>query len=237
MTPSGPPTADEVSSAPDAAADPDQGSVSGDDAVAGPARASPDDGPDPRWALLGSLLPLVGFYLIESTYGLTAGIVAGLVLALGEVGWSWWRRGTVPRTTLLFAGLVVVLGGLGLYSDDERFVLYGPVLGDLVFAAMMLAASLRDGRWLLALLAEQQPDLDPHPLQVRFLVGMARRMAVNLALHAALTAWAAGQSREVWLLVSGPVQYGMLGVQVVAEVVWARVVVLRRVEEAEAADL
>ena len=48
------------------------------------------------------------------------------------------------------------------------------------------------------------------------------RLALNFLAHAALTAWSVTQPRETWLIVSGPVQYGMLGAQVAAEVAWAR---------------
>jgi intracellular septation protein A len=182
------------------------------------------------------LAPLVAFYLAESWYGLRAAVVVGMVLAGVELVWTRWTDGRWSRLAVLTAVLVGVLGGLSLASDDPRFVLLAPALGDLVFAALVVGMQLAGRNLVLVAVEEQDPDLDLHPLQRRYLDGLAWRFAANLVLHAAATVWSAGQPRETWLLVSGPVQYVMLGAQVAAEIAWARLVVLPRVEAAEAEE-
>lgn len=180
-------------------------------------------------------MPLVAFYAAEAAWGLTAGIVTAMACSLGELAWRWFRHRQVDRMVLFSAGLVLVLGGLSLLSDDERFVLYGPVIGDGVFVAVLLVTLLRGQPLLVALARARDPSLADDPVRADFLTGITWRLAINLALHGAVAAWSVDQPREVWLFVSGPLQYVFIGVQVLFELAWGRLVVLPRLEAAEAA--
>jgi len=178
--------------------------------------------PSARATLLWSLAPLLVFYLVEDTYGLTAALIASMAFTVGDLALTWFRRGTVDRIALMTGVLVLVLGGLSFLSDDERFMLYTPVIGDALFAGLLAGSVLR-GRPTLVLLAEKQdPTLVDDGPRRAFLAGMTLRLAVNLALHGLATALAADASRETWLFVSGPLQYVQLGLQFVLEVVWGR---------------
>jgi intracellular septation protein A len=187
--------------------------------------SQPSPSPAPRSALFAALVPLVLFYAVESWYGLRPAVLVSMVASLIDVGWSWRTTGQVPRMTVLTAGLVLVLGGLSLWSDDERYVLWTPVIGDWVFAGVLVLSTVGGGSLLEVAMHEQRPDEPLHRLERAFLRGVTLRFAANLALHGVVTAWAAGGSRELWLLVSGPVLYGMMGVQMAGEVVWGRWVV------------
>lgn len=183
-----------------------------------------------------ALLPLVGFYVVESYWGIRAGIAVGIAIASLDLLYGRARTGEWGKLQLLMVALIGGLGGLSLASDDERFALWSPVLADLVFAGLLAAPLLAGRNPLEGLLRAQDPSIDLHPLQVRFLRGFGGRLCVNLLVHAALTAWAAGQARETWLFVSGVGQYGLLGAQLAVEVGWARLVVLPRVERDEEAE-
>ncbi|HMV70277.1 MAG TPA: septation protein IspZ [Myxococcota bacterium] len=173
-------------------------------------------------AALWGFVPLVAYTVVEAYYGLQPAVVIAIALALIEVAWTRWRQGRVPRMPALSAGLVVVLGGLSLLSDDPTFVLVSPVVGDLVFAGV-LAGSVWLGRGLLVTaLAEQEPDRPVEPPLARFLDAATLRTAAVLVAHAALTAWSIPRERAVWTFVSGPLQYALLGVQLAGEVAWAR---------------
>ena len=73
--------------------------------------------------LLFALLPLVAFYVAESWYGLRAGVAAAMAFSMLELAVSWYRTRKLSRMALFTAALVLVLGGLSLLSNDERFVL------------------------------------------------------------------------------------------------------------------
>ncbi|MEZ4319500.1 MAG: septation protein IspZ [Myxococcota bacterium] len=187
--------------------------------------------------LFFALLPLVAFYFVESWYGLKAGVAAAMAFSLVDLGAGWVRTRKLSRMTLFTAALVLGLGSMSLLSDDERFVLWSPVVGDLVFAALLLGGLAWPGARSMLEVAweEANPDDALDPVMRRFLRGMTVRFALNLGLHAALTGWSTTETREVWLFVSGPVQYGLFGVQIAIEavLVWRLPPVSDRAADAE----
>lgn len=191
---------------------------------------------DPRLQALFGLLPLVAFYVLEDRVGLSGAVAAAMAFAVLELAWHRYAHGRWNRVVAFSAGLILVLGGLSLVGDDERFVLWTPVVGDLVFAAVIAGAELRGTSLVIAALREQDPETDLHPEQERFLRGLAWRFALNLTAHAALTAWSTGGSRELWLFVSGPAQYLMMGAQIAGEIGWTRFVLHPRLDALEAAE-
>ena len=48
--------------------------------------------------ILYSLVPLLGFWIIEEWYGLTAGIVAAIILGVGEIAWVFYKEKRPVRT-------------------------------------------------------------------------------------------------------------------------------------------
>lgn len=191
--------------------------------------------PRPRPSPWLAILPLVAWVAMEAVWGVQPAIAVAMVLAVGEVAWTRHSTGRWSGLSVGTAALVVGLGGLSLLSGDERFARWTPALGDGALAAALAGAQwLRPG-WLVRTVQAQDPTLDVHPLQARFLHGMGWRLAANLALHGALVVWSVDQGGGTWAFVTGPVQYALLGAQVAAEVAWARWVVLPRVEALEAA--
>jgi intracellular septation protein len=186
--------------------------------------------------LVLSIAPLVGFYLAEAQWGLSAGVLAAMGLSGVDLTVEWVRHRRLNRLAVATAVLIVGLGGLTLLSNDERFVLYSPVVGDALVGGGLIGWTLMGRSPLLTALRELEPEVEVHPLQDAFLRGVALRFGLNLLVHAVITAIAAGQSRETWLLVSGPVMYGMMGVQMAGEVAWARLVLNPRIDEAERSE-
>lgn len=172
--------------------------------------------------VLFALVPLVAFYLAESWYGLQAGVALAILFAVGQLSWDWFRHRRLNRLVVFGTVLIVVLGGLSWLSDDERFVLWSPVVSDFVFAGIIVVGTFATPPLQEVAIREADPTVDLDDDARRWLRRVALRFGANLALHGILTAWATTQSRETWLLVSGPVQYGMIGLQGIYEYLRAR---------------
>jgi len=188
-----------------------------------------------RWLL--SFAPLVAFYLLEERIGLRAAVAVSMALGLLDVGVARWVEGRASIMGWITTGMIVVFGGMSLLSDDPRFVLWSPVWGNLVFAALM-AGSAWKGRSLVELaVAEQDPQAVEYDVQRRFLRGLSWRMAGVLVVHTLWIVWAIPGSRETWLFVTGPGQYLLLAAQGVGEFLYARNVVLPEVDRLDAERL
>jgi hypothetical protein len=179
-----------------------------------------------------AFVPLLAFTLVEWSWGTRPAIVIAVLLAVGEVGWGYVTERRVRWIPTLMAALVVVLGGLSLLSDDPVLFLWTPVIGDLVFAAVLVGSVLTGNGMLRVAVREADPDQPLEPELGRFLDAATLRMAGVLVAHAALTAWSTTQDRAVWTFVSGPGQYLLTGLQVAGEVWWARTRLLPRLDAA-----
>lgn len=179
----------------------------------------------PRVRVLASLLPLFAFWWVEDAYGLRAGIIAAMVFAAADLAWSRWAEGRVNRLTLFSAGMVAVLGGMSLWSEDPTLFLLSPAIGDVVFAGILIGGGVLGHDLLVVAMREQDPDIDLHPLELTFFRGVGQRFAANLLLHALWVTWAATQPRDTWIWVSGVGQFALLGVQMVGEAIYGRMVI------------
>ncbi|MBU0552984.1 septation protein IspZ [Myxococcota bacterium] len=185
---------------------------------------------------LWAFIPLVLFYFIEARYGLKEGLIAAMAFSALELAWYGLRERRIERAALLSGGLVLLLGGLSLISEDERFILYSPAIGDWVIAAILLYGVWRQRPLLATLAAARDPELVSDPIRRGFLAGLTLRLGLNLGGHGVACIWAAHAPREIWLFVSGPLQYILLGAQLALEFVYARLILLPRLDAWEASS-
>lgn len=172
--------------------------------------------------LLLALLPLIAFYLAEQAWGLSAAVVASLVAAIPSLAWTWRTQGRLDRMTLGALALAIVLGGASVASDDPRFVLWSPVVGNLVLVAIVGGLDLAGRDPVVGALHEADPTLALSDEEAGWLRAVGRRFVGVLVAQAALFAWATTQPRETWLAVTGLGGWIVLGAWVAAEALWAR---------------
>lgn len=186
--------------------------------------------PDPRWLAAMALVPLLAFWLLDSAIGTGPALAAAMVFGVADLGWRARATGKLDRMGLAGLLLLVALAVPSWLSGDERFARLAPAVGDALVAVLLLGAELLGRSPLVAALREVEPD--PHPLQIRALRGLAVRLSLALLVHGGLVV-ATASDEAAWKLVSGPVQWVMLGGLVAAEAAWMRWVVLPAIEAEE----
>src|SRR5262249_2106795 len=143
-----------------------------------------------RSLLLGGVIPVVAFTVIEDAYGTVAGLVAGMVFGVGEILWEWRAQGKVDPMTWGGNGLILVMGGISLATGSGIWFKLQPSLIEGVMAAL-LWGSVALRRPLLVAMARKQGTLIENPLVIGVLSGFTLRLGIFFAAHAALAAWAA----------------------------------------------
>jgi intracellular septation protein A len=112
---------------------------------------------------LGSLLPVVLFYVSYRSWGFQVAVAAVLVWSTGIFVWHWRRTGgpdVFSATTFTFACLKA---GAGAVSNNQTLYLAFPSLENLIYGSAFLISALL-GKPLLALYAQR---LYPIPESVR----------------------------------------------------------------------
>jgi len=68
--------------------------------------------------------------------------IAVIVASIIQIAWVKLRHGKVDKTLLLSAALVVVLGGMTLYFQNDTFIKWKPTVLYWVFAVVLVCADL-----------------------------------------------------------------------------------------------
>lgn len=92
--------------------------------------------------LLGDLLPIIAFFVVFKAVGGTSGIYAATASAIAiatlMVAYAWFRHRRVERQQLIMLAILVVLGGLTLALNDERYIKWKPTVVSWVMAGAFL---------------------------------------------------------------------------------------------------
>ncbi|WP_413586891.1 inner membrane-spanning protein YciB [Bdellovibrio sp. HCB274] len=167
------------------------------------------------------LLPVIAFTVIEEKYGTIAGLIAGMIFGVGEICFELYKHKKVQKITWIGNGLLLVLGGISLISDEGIWFKLQPAIMEAVFA-IALWVSVALNKPLIVVLAEQQGQKLPEFMKVR-MKGMTFRMGGFFAIHTGLAIWAALQwSTTAWAMLKGVGLTVSLIVYMLVEVLFIR---------------
>ncbi len=193
-----------------------------------------------RALLLGGILPIVAFTVIEEVYGTIAGLVAGMVFGVGEIAYEWIKEKKVSAMTLGGNLMLLVLGGVSLITNEGIWFKLQPALIEGAMAGFFLI-SVWLRKSVLFLMIEKQGALARFPEAVRESMSvlfkqafklMTLRIAAFLAIHAVATVWVALKySTAVWAAFKGIGFTVTFLVYVLAEGIWLRKLVKAEVSK------
>lgn len=171
--------------------------------------------------LVGGLLPVVAFTVVEQFYGPIGGAIAGIAFGLGEIAWELWSAGKVQNITWLSNFLVLVFGLAALWENNGTFFKLQPAALLLVFALILFGSSALKKPFLTELARKQNPGLPPEAEAIlngmNFRLGFVFLFLTALSVHAAFY-W----STMAWATLKGVGLPVLLGIYMVAEFVWLR---------------
>jgi len=149
--------------------------------------------------LAAGLLFLAVLWVTNDIYWATG---AGIVLGLGQVGWSWIRTRKIAPMQWLGSALTLVMGGATILLRDPRFVMFKPTVGFTCVGLVMLKPG-----WMSRYLPRTNPTSVPQANTAEELGRFVRRVGVvyavatlGIALLNALFALYASQ--KAWALFS-----------------------------------
>ena len=87
-----------------------------------------------RSLILGGLLPIVAYTFVEEYFGIFWGLVAGMVLAVGEIVWEKKTQNKVDPITWAGSGFILVLGSVSLFTQEGIWFRLQPAILEGVFA-------------------------------------------------------------------------------------------------------
>ncbi|MGR9074449.1 MAG: septation protein A [Gammaproteobacteria bacterium] len=90
--------------------------------------------------LLFDFFPIILFFAAFKLYGIYVATAVAIAATFLQVGYTWFRYRKVENMHWLTLGLIVVMGGLTLYFQDEQFIKWKPTVINWLFAAAFLGS-------------------------------------------------------------------------------------------------
>lgn len=162
--------------------------------------------------LLPGLIPVFVFIAADAIWGTITGIIVAVVTGFGEMIWQWVRQRKFDKFVVTDTTLLVMLGGISLFLENELFFKLKPGLIELIllvltgFAAFSSfdIATLITGRYFKNL------NITPgHSKQMKKLMQLFFWVLLG---HMVLVVYSAFfMSNEAWAFISGGLLYILFG--------------------------
>lgn len=168
----------------------------------------PRTGNQLRSLLVGGLLPVIAFTVIDEYGGPIWGVVAGMVFGVGEILWEKWTIGKVETMTWIGNGMLIVLGGVSFVTQSGVWFKLQPAILEAVMGLGMVGSVVL-GKPFLLLMSRKQGvfnQIPPpfQPVMERAMSGFTLRVGLFFLAHAAIAGWAAVYwSTRAWAALKG----------------------------------
>jgi intracellular septation protein len=116
--------------------------------------------------------------LFAVTKNLALSTVVGVAIGIGQLAWLKYRGRKIVALQWASVGLVIVMGGAAILTNDPRFIMIKPTIVYVVVAASMLQPG-----WMVRYLPPTALTYVPRSLVVGAGYGWAALMAVTAVLN------------------------------------------------------
>jgi isopentenyldiphosphate isomerase/intracellular septation protein A len=158
--------------------------------------------------LLPGFIPLFVFIAIDEIWGTRAGLIAALFIGVAEMVWIWIKEKRFDRFVLFDTGLLVVLGSISIWLDNDIFFKLKPGLVELILCAI-LAVSVFSNMNIIGLMTQRyMKDLELNEHQMVQFRKTMKLMFFVFLFHTLLVFYATFYlSNEAWAFISGGLFY------------------------------
>lgn len=162
--------------------------------------------------LLPGFIPLFVFIAIDEIWGTRAGLVAALVIGVGEMIWIWIKEKRFDRFVLFDTSLLFVLGSVSIWLDNDIFFKLKPGLVELILCAVLAVSSFSKIN-IVGLMAQRyMKDMELTDQQMAQFRKTLQLMFFVFLIHTGLVFYSAFYlPNEAWAFISGGLFYILFG--------------------------
>lgn len=163
--------------------------------------------------LLPGFIPLFVFIAIDEIWGTRAGLVAALVIGVGEMLWIGLKEKRFDRFVLFDTLLLLVLGGVSILLNNDIFFKLKPGLVELILCAVLALSAFSKVNIVAIMSKRYMKDMELSGARMDKMRGSLKLMFFVFLVHTALVFYAAFYlSEEAWAFISGGLFYILFGV-------------------------
>jgi len=170
-----------------------------------------------------SLIPLLAFWIIEQEYGVEAGVIVAIILAIIEVVWIYVRERRLESFAVWSAVLIIIMGIVSWQTKDKMWIYLKPAIFEGIFAAIFIITSII-GKPFMLIMAQRQFGHDQpfNEFQLRYFRGLNWRIGILFIIHTALTVYTAIWYQDAWAFVKLPLFFILFAIFFAGEFVYSR---------------
>lgn len=163
--------------------------------------------------LLPGFIPLFVFIAIDEIWGTRAGLVAALLIGVGEMGWIWWKEKRFDRFVLFDTALLFLLGSVSIILDNDIFFKLKPGLVELILCAVLAVSAFSKINIIGLMTQRYLKDMVLDEEQSKQLRKTMQMMFFVFLFHTILVFYSAFYlSSEAWAFISGGLFYILFAV-------------------------
>lgn len=168
--------------------------------------------------MLPGFIPLFVFIAIDEIWGTRAGLIAALVIGAGELLWIGIREKRFDRFVLFDTLLLLILGGVSLFLNNDIFFKLKPGLVELILCAVLALSAFSKVNVVVLMSKRYMKDLELSDEQTNKMRDSLRLMFFIFLAHTLLVFYAAFYlSDGAWAFISGGLFYILFGVVFIYE--------------------
>jgi isopentenyldiphosphate isomerase/intracellular septation protein A len=158
--------------------------------------------------LLPGFIPLFVFIAIDEIWGTRAGLIAALVIGVGEMVWIWIQEKRFDRFVLFDTGLLLVLGSVSIILDNDIFFKLKPGLVELILCAILAVSAFSKLNIVGLMTQRYMKEVELSKEQMIQFRKMMQLMFFIFLIHTILVFYSAFYlSKEAWAFISGGLFY------------------------------
>lgn len=92
--------------------------------------------------ILLDIIPIALFFIAYKFYGIYIATVVAMVASIIQTLWHRFHAGKFEMTHLITLAIIMVLGGMTLLFQDERFIKWKPTIVNWAFALALILGSM-----------------------------------------------------------------------------------------------
>lgn len=170
--------------------------------------------------LLPGFIPLFVFIAIDEIWGTRAGLVAALVIGIGEMGLIWFQEKRLDKFVLFDTGLLLILGSVSILLNNDIFFKLKPGLVELILCAVLALSAFSKLNIVGLMTQRYMKDIELSEVQMNQMRKSMRTMFFVFLAHTVLVFYSAFyMSGEAWAFISGGLFYILFGVVFIFEFV------------------
>lgn len=163
--------------------------------------------------LLPGFIPIFAFIAIDEIWGTRAGLIAALVIGIGEMLWIWFKEKRFDRFVLFDTALLVVLGSVSIFLDNDIFFKLKPGLVELILCAVLAVSAFSKLNIVGLMTQRYMKDMTLNDQQMTQFRKTLQLMFFVFLVHTVLVFYSAFYlSDGAWAFISGGLFYILFAV-------------------------